>query len=270
LRDTVRPPQFPIDRGIALPIRDAAGDAAAGPAWTGRAPLSPGPGGAARMGWEDRARPPGCAALALALQQAGLCVLRLILRQGLGAGGALARRPPTPAHCNSDLQKPALALARPGLAGERPLFGVGLFPWAARSCSTLFGCLHPPERPGWVVCDQRPARFWRLLRIDRPARNRPLRTLAGAGPLRRQDPAGSPCISPREARGLPDVAASETFDALITAPPGGFAQPRPYYATAQSACPPAAGSWPAVVPAATEAQDKAQASPAPTSLWFSP
>ncbi|NQV10197.1 MAG: alpha/beta fold hydrolase [Cyanobacteria bacterium] len=226
LRDTVRPPQFPIDQGVPLPIAITAGEqllalhdlpAAAEP--QGLVVLLHGLGGSSQA--------TGVRRLALALQQAGFAVLRLNLR-GAGAGRSLARGTYA-AHCNSDIE-PALAIARQ-LAGDRPLFGVGfslggtVLLNAVLGASTSMGGLD-----GLVVISSPLDLAACSASIGRPRNRLYERWLVRA--LRRQTLADPHGISASERRGLPEVGSIRDFDALITAPRWGFASAETYYATA--------------------------------------
>ncbi|MCT4364694.1 MULTISPECIES: alpha/beta fold hydrolase [Synechococcaceae] len=256
LRDTVRPPQFPIDRGMPLPIAIAAGEqllalhdrpAAAEP--LGLVVLLHGLGGSSQA--------TGVRRLALALQQAGFAVLRLNLR-GAGAGRALARGTYA-AHCNSDLQ-PALALARQ-LAGERPLFGVGFSLGGTVLLNAVLGASTPQSGLDGLVVISSPLDLAACsASIGRPRNRLYERWLVRA--LRRQTLADPHGISPRERRGLPDVGSIRDFDALITAPRWGFASAEAYYATASPL--PQLLELASGGPASTEAQEQAQAPLPPT------
>jgi len=226
LRDTLRPPKFPVDRGMPLPIAIAAGEqllalhdlpAAAEP--LGLVVLLHGLGGSSQA--------TGVRRLALALQKAGFAVLRLNLR-GAGAGRALARGTYA-AHCNSDLH-PALAIARQ-LAGDRPLFGVGFSLGGTVLLNAVLGASTPQSGLDGLVVISSPLDLAACsASIGRPRNRLYERWLVRA--LRRQTLADPHGLSASERRGLPDVGSIRDFDALITAPRWGFASAETYYTTA--------------------------------------
>ncbi|MEB3307746.1 MAG: alpha/beta fold hydrolase [Cyanobacteriota bacterium] len=161
--------------------------------------------------------------LGLALQKAGLMVLRLNLR-GAGAGRSLA--PGSYAADSSADLLPALARAREFAEG-RPLFGVGL---SLGGTQLLRAVQASPDRLDGLVCISSPLDLQTCtVRIEEP-RN----TLYQGWLLRRlkaqvlADPFGLP---PRERDILENAGlrSIRSFDAAITAPRWGYRSVDEYY-----------------------------------------
>jgi predicted alpha/beta-fold hydrolase len=172
----------------------------------------------------------GVRRLGLALQAAGMAVLRLNLR-GAGPGRSLARGSYA-ARCNRDLA-PALRRARQ-LAGGRPLFGVG---FSLGGTVLLNGVLdaQPGERrlDGLVAISSPLDLAACSAAIGRPRNRLYERWLLGG--LRRQtlaDPGGLAQAERLALVGPGRVRTIRGFDALLTAPRWGFASFEDYYARA--------------------------------------
>jgi len=119
------------------------------------------------------------------------------------------------------------------------------------------------------VVSAAPLRSGGLLRIEiaGPRKTAPYEPLL-VGPAR-PDPGGSPCISPRERRGCPTVAGSETFDALDhPRRAGAFASAEADYATPVPL--PQLLELASVGRLGTEAPRTAQAPLGRQLLWFRP
>ncbi len=253
LRDTLRPPGLPPDRGEAVLIGLAGVGAAGGTGSTDAEhqllalldqPLPATPDPAARPpslprglvlllhGLGGGSEGPGVRRLGLALQLQGFAVLRLNLR-GAGRGRPLA--PGTyAAACSRDLA-PVLRRART-LAGGLPLFAAGL---SLGGTVLLNACLDagaPPPLDG-LVCISSPLDLegsaWQ---IERPRNGLYQHWLLGR--LRDQtlaDPFGITAAE-REAllgRGPGGVIRTiRAFDAAITAPRWGYSSVEHYYGAA--------------------------------------
>jgi predicted alpha/beta-fold hydrolase len=255
LRDTLRPPRLPPDRGRALTIGLADGAQLLAQL---DAPLSGEPRALVLLlhGLGGSSMREGLRRMGLTLQAAGFAVLRLNLR-GAGAGRPLA--PGTyAAACNSDL-RPALARARE-LAAGRPLYGVGI----SLGGTMLLNACRVEAAPGsgggstgglgggsggvldGLVCTSSPLDLAACAgSIERP-RNRLYQRwlLARLCEQTLADPFG---ISAAERSGLRGPARPRTirgFDALITAPRWGYASVEAYYRQASPLEPLQAGTLP--------------------------
>ena len=229
LRDTLRPVRLPASTGVAIPFDLPGGEQLVGildAPTTGQEPqalvvLLHGLGGSS-----DRE---GLRRMGLALQDAGLAVLRLNLR-GAGAGRSLAAGTYA-AHCNSDLL-PVLAQVR-ALAAGKPLLGVGLSLGGTILLNALVAPSASPVLDG-LVCLSSPLDLAACsAQIERP-RNR----LYARWLLRRlveqtlADPFGvreSERIALTAAGGPRSIRA---FDQAITAPRWGYSSVEHYYAAA--------------------------------------
>ena len=168
----------------------------------------------------------GVRRLAALLLHRGLAVLRLNLR-GAGAGRALAAGSYA-ASCTADLL-PVLGRARE-LAGDRPLFGVGL---SLGGTVLLNALLAQPSALDGLVALSAPLELASSCRQMERRRNR-LYLQVVLRRLRRQvaaDPAG---LTPAERRALAAAPAWSLagFDAAITAPRWGYGSVAQYYAAA--------------------------------------
>ena len=223
LRDTLRPPQLPLDQGESVPI--ALGDGGELLALHDRVDhpralvlLLHGLGGSSRR--------EGLRRMGLALQAAGFAVLRLNLR-GAGPGRALANGTYA-ASCNSDLA-PVLQRARQLAAGQ-PLLGVGI----SLGGSILLNAFLDPQLSGvspaldGLVCTSSPLDLADCsASIERP-RNRIyqrwLMQRLVAQTL--EDPGG---VTPEEAEALQAVRSIRDFDQAITAQRWGYGHVERYY-----------------------------------------
>lgn len=233
LRDTLRPPNLPPERGVEVGFSVGSGPLTLG---SGHRLLAlqdlpqDGPIKAWVMllhGLGGSSASPGVRRLALYLQAAGFAVWRLNLR-GAGPGRSLA--PGTyAARCNADLL-PVLAQARQ-LAAELPLLGVGL----SLGGTMLLNALQeqPQALDGLVTISSPLDLAATATQIEQP-RNR----LYQRWLLRRllaqtlADPQG---ISDGERQLFQQGAGPQTiraFDAAITAPRWNFASVEHYYAEA--------------------------------------
>jgi predicted alpha/beta-fold hydrolase len=168
----------------------------------------------------------GVKRLAALLLQRQLAVLRLNLR-GAGAGRALAEGSYA-ACCSSDLL-PVLSRARQ-LAGDRPLFGVGL---SLGGTVLLNGLLAQPSALDGLVALSAPLDMAASCDHMQRRRNR-LYLRVVLRRLRQQvaaDPAG---LTPAEHRALAAAPACSltAFDAAITAPRWGYGSVAQYHADA--------------------------------------
>lgn len=236
LRDTLKPPRFPPERGEELIIEVDAGDRLVGLL---DRPLAGTPVGLVVVlhGLGSSSAGPGPRRLALALGDRGFAVLRLNLR-GAGRGRPLARGTYC-ARCNDDLG-PALARARQlaaDLARESspaapplPLFGAGI---SLGGTVLLNGCLDGLSLDGLVcvsspldltVCalqfERRRNRVYQRWLMDR------LREQALA------DPGGLTEVERLALEGPGRAHTIRGFDGAITAPRWGFDSVTAYYAAA--------------------------------------
>ena len=229
LRDTLRPVRLPASTGVTIPFDLPGGEKLVGvldAPTSGQEPqavvvLLHGLGGSS-----DRE---GLRRMGLALQDAGMAVLRLNLR-GAGAGRPLAAGTYA-AHCNSDLL-PVLAQVRT-LAAGKPLLGVGLSLGGTILLNALLATSASAVLDG-LVCLSSPLDLAACsAQIERP-RNR----LYARWLLRRlveqtlADPFGV-TESERIALTIDGGPASiRAFDQAITAPRWGYSSVEHYYAAA--------------------------------------
>lgn len=224
LRDTLRLPKLPPDRGVPVPVRLPCGGALLAfhdphPKPLALVLLLHGLGGSS-----DRE---GLRRMGLALQASGFAVLRLNLR-GAGKGRALA--PGTyAALCNQDLA-PVLAVGR-GLAAGKPLVGVGI---SLGGTILLNACLDPglnfdsKSCLDALVCTSSPLDLGLCsASIERP-RNRIYQHWLVKRLVKQtlEDPAG---INEHERHALRKVRTIRDFDEAITAPRWGYRNAAAYY-----------------------------------------
>jgi predicted alpha/beta-fold hydrolase len=241
LRDTLRGPRFPVDRGEPHPIPIGAGEQLL--ALVDR-PATAEPRALVLLlhGLGGSSQATGVRRLALALQEAGYAVLRLNLR-GAGAGRNLAAGTYA-ARCTGDLA-PALLWARQ-LAAGRPLFGVGFSLGGTVLLNTVLDPGPPSPLLDGLVAISSPLDLAGCSAAIGLPRNRLyerwlLRSLC------RQTLADGRGLSAAERLGLSQVGSIRGFDTLITAPRWGFASVDDYYARA-SPLPQLQGSSPLLPP----------------------
>ena len=218
LRDTLKPPRLPVDKGepVRVPLAD----------------------GGQLLALHDRSQQPlalvlllhglgghsdreGLRRMGLALQAAGFSVLRLNLR-GAGKGRALAKGTYA-AHCNRDLW-PVLACARQ-LAAGRPLFGAGI---SLGGTILLNACLEQPDALDGLVCTSSPLDLAACsASIERPRNRIYQRWLMRR--LVAQTLQDDSSVTAAERQGLQQVQTIRDFDDLITAPRWGYGDVGRYY-----------------------------------------
>ena len=235
LRDTLRPPRLPPDRGEprVIPVGPGASLLAlADPPLAPPVGLRSEPRGLVLLlhGLGGSSQREGVRRLGLSLQAAGWAVWRLNLR-GAGPGRPLA--PGTyAARCDGDLL-PVLRLARQQAAG-RPLVGVGISLGGTVLLNALLAELPELAEPGWLdalVCTSSPLDLAACSRQIEQPRNRIYQRWL----LRRlcaqtlADPFGVSAAERAALVGVDRPLTIRAFDAAITAPRWGYASVEHYY-----------------------------------------